>query len=160
LCPSRGAARTPPYTWPGLAWPGLADYEITGSGKNIWSVRDDEWVDDGYSESSFPFVKLLANDQLVDLNRNAVAALAWLTPEQRAEVRERFPGGLDQPWPEEALELEQKWHVSIYRPEQLRSQRVRLASAAQAPAQNWLEEGSSLYCPQSGAGFWSARTPP
>jgi hypothetical protein len=94
--------------------PGLVDYEITGTGKNIWSVREDEWVDDGYSESSFPFVKLLADDLLVDLNRNAVTALAWLTPEQRAEVRERFSGGLDQPWPAEALELEQKWHVSIY----------------------------------------------
>lgn len=94
--------------------PGLADYEITATGKNIWSVREDEWVDDGYSESSFPFVKLLAEDLLVDLNRNAVTALAWLTLEERAEVRERFPGGLDQPWPAEALELEQKWQVSIY----------------------------------------------
>jgi hypothetical protein len=94
--------------------PGLADYEITGTGKNIWSVRDGEWVDGGYSESSFPFVKLLADDLLVDMNRNAVTALAWLTPEQRAEVRERFPAGLDQPWPTDALDLEQQWSVSIY----------------------------------------------
>lgn len=94
--------------------PGLADYEITATGKNIWSARDDEWVDSGYSESPFPFVKLLADDLLVDLNRNAVTALAWLTPEQRAEVRERFPGGLEQPWPAEALEMEQRLGVSIY----------------------------------------------
>lgn len=94
--------------------PGLVEYEITGTGKNIWSVREDEWVDNGYSDSPFPFVKLLADDLLVDLNRNAVTALAWLTPEQRAEVRERFPDGLDQPWPAEALELEQQLRVSIY----------------------------------------------
>lgn len=94
--------------------PGLAEHEITRTGKNIWSVRDEEWVDDGYLEAKFPFVKLLANDLLVDLNRNATTALAWLSPEQRAQVRERFPEGLDQPWPKEALELEQEYGVSIF----------------------------------------------
>lgn len=94
--------------------PGLAEYEITSTGKNIWSVREDEWIDEGYSESPFPSIKLLADDLLVDLNRDAVTVLAWLTPEQRAEVRERFPGGLEQPWPAEALELEQQLGVSIY----------------------------------------------
>lgn len=94
--------------------PGLPEFEITRTGRNIWSSREEDWVDEGFAPAPFPFVKLLANDLLVDLNRNAATALAWLSPEQRAQVRERFPAGLSEPWSSEALELEQHMGVSLF----------------------------------------------
>jgi len=41
-------------------------------------------------------------------------ALAWLTPEQRQSIRERFPSPQNRPWSAEFLALEADLQVSIY----------------------------------------------
>jgi hypothetical protein len=94
--------------------PGLEDtFEVTRTGL-VWSVEGESWEE----PHVWPYLKLLSDDQLIELNLVEAVAVSWLTFEQRQELRATFQGAdateYRKPWTAELLEAEQRLQVYIY----------------------------------------------
>jgi hypothetical protein len=91
---------------------GLEDtFEITRTGL-VWSIEGESWEE----PLNWPYLKVLSDDQLIDLNLVEAVAVSWLTAEQRQELRAAFPDAQEyrRPWTPELLEAEQRLQVNIY----------------------------------------------
>lgn len=89
---------------------GLEDaFEITRTGL-VWSLDDEDWVEPA---AAWPFVKLVYQDRLLDLNLIEMVALSWLGPQQRAMLRSEL-GPQQKPWSPELLSNEQALNVPVY----------------------------------------------
>lgn len=83
-------------------------YEVTRTGL-IWSLGQEDWVEPA---TSWPFVKLVHNDSLLDLNLVEILALSWLSPQQRAALRALGPQ--EKPWSAKLLAKEVELQVPVY----------------------------------------------
>lgn len=91
---------------------GLDDaFEITRTGL-VWSVEGESWEE----PLAWPFLKVLNDSQLLDINVIEAVAVSWLTADQRQELRAEFPGATEyrKPWTPELLDAEQRLQVNIY----------------------------------------------